>query len=85
MARYTPHRSLASLLAIGFAIASFFVSPATQVLLAAAAIFFGVIGFLLSFLPGTRGGLISILAMLLGILGGGVAILKAVLHLLTQG
>ena len=80
------HRNLASLLAIIAAIASFFVhSGVLGLILAVAAIIFGAMGFLLSFLPGVRGGCISVVAMLLGLLGGLAGIVRAGIHIANHG
>jgi hypothetical protein len=79
---YAPHRSLASILAIIAAIASFWVhSGILGFILAIVAIVLGVIGFLIAWIPGRRGGLLSLLAMLLGVIGAFCGILKAVFHL----
>ena len=79
---YAPHKSIASILAIICAIASFFVhSGILGLVLAIIAIVLGVIGFLLSLVPGTRGGIISLFAMLLGLIGAGAGIVRAFLHL----
>jgi hypothetical protein len=71
-----PHFSIPSIIAIGAAIASFYVSPAAGFLLAIVAVVFGVIGFLLSLLPSTRGGLISLLSLVLAAVGIVIAIFK---------
>jgi hypothetical protein len=74
-----PHFSIPSLIAIAAAIASFFVSPSSGFLLAMVAIGFGVLGLLLSFAPSIRGGVVSILSMVLACIGIVVAIIKAFL------
>ena len=74
-----PHFSIPSVIAIVAAIASFFVSPSSGFLLAMVAIGFGVIGLLLSFAPSVRGGVVSMLSMILACMGIVVAIIKAFL------
>ena len=65
--------SIAALLCAAF---SFFSGGPVALLLAIVAIFAGVIGVLLAFLPSTRGGFISILSIFAGIVGIVVAIIK---------
>ncbi|MDB5288951.1 MAG: hypothetical protein JWL69_192 [Phycisphaerales bacterium] len=78
---YAPHRSLASVIAIGCAIASFVVhSGAAGLALAIVAIVFGVIGLMLAMLPGTKGGCLSVSAMGLGVAGAICGIIRAVWH-----
>ena len=72
-----PHFSLPSLLAIGCAIASLFVGALGGFILALIAIFFGVIGFLISFSPSVRGGVVSIFSMLVGAVAIVIAVIKA--------
>jgi len=74
-----PHFSIPSVIAIVAAIASFFVSPSAGFLLAMVAIGFGVLGLLLSFAPSIRGGVVSMLSMILACIGLVVAIIKAFL------
>lgn len=71
-----PHFSIPSLLALAAAIASFFVGPGQQFILALVAIILGVIGLLLSFSPSIRGGVISTLSLI----GAGVAIVVAIIR-----
>jgi hypothetical protein len=73
-----PHFSIPSLIAIGAAIASFFVSAMGGFILAVIAIIFGIIGVLLSLSPSVRGGAVSILSMILAAIGIVIAIAKAV-------
>lgn len=73
-----PHFSIPSLIAIGAAIASFFVNALGGFILALVAIAFGIIGVLLSLSPSVRGGVVSVLSMLLAAVGILVAIAKAV-------
>lgn len=79
VAQHKPHFSIPSIIAVGAAIASFFVRPGTGFALAFVAIIFGVIGLLLSFAPSIRGGLTSVLSLSLAAIGIVVAILKAIL------
>jgi hypothetical protein len=80
--RYAPHRSLASVVAIGCAIASFVVHSGTAgLLLAIVAIVFGIIGLMLALGPATKGGCLSVSALGLGILGAACGIIRAVWHL----
>jgi len=74
------HFSIPSLIAIAAAIVSFFVSPGSGFILAMVAIAFGVIGFLLSFSPSIRGGVISFFSMFLAGIAIVVAIIKALIH-----
>ena len=79
---YAPHKSLVSLLAIAAAIASFFVhSGIAGLLLAIVAIVLGLIGFLVSFLPREKGGVLSLLAMFLGVIGAVCGLIRAGIHL----
>ncbi len=74
-----PHFSIPSLIAIGAAIASFFTSAFLGFILALIAIFFGIIGVLLSMAPSVRGGIVSVLALLAGAVGIIVAVIKAIM------
>jgi hypothetical protein len=78
-AQNKPHFSIPSLIAIGAAIASFFVHGGTGFILAIIAIVFGVIGFILSLSPSVRGGVVSIFSLILAVIGIIVAIIKAIL------
>jgi hypothetical protein len=78
IAQNKPHFSIPSIIALGAAIASFFVKPGTGVLLAIIAIIFGVIGVLLSFAPSIRGGLMSFLSLFIAAIGIVVAIIREV-------
>jgi hypothetical protein len=71
-----PEYSLPSLLAIGAAIASFFFGAFLGLVLAVAAIVLGVIGMLLAASPSIRGGIISIISVLAGLLGIIAAVFK---------
>jgi hypothetical protein len=79
VAQNKPHFSIPSIIAIGAAIASCFVRPATGFALAIVAIIFGVIGFLLSLAPSVRGGVMSVFSLILASIGIIVAIIKAIL------
>lgn len=72
-----PHFSIPSIIAIGAAIASFFAGAGAGFALAIVAIVFGVIGFLLSLAPSVRGGVTSVLSMILACIGIVIAIVKA--------
>ncbi|MGJ8642007.1 MAG: hypothetical protein ACSHX9_01255 [Luteolibacter sp.] len=71
--------SIPSLLAILSAILSFNVGAIIGLLLAALAFIFGALGILLAFSPKTRGGGISILAVVLSFIGVIAAIIKAIM------
>ncbi len=75
--RTKPHFSIPSLIAIGAAIASFFVSAGPGFLLAIVAIIFGVIGFLLALSPSIRGGILSFVSLFIACIGIVVAIIRA--------
>ncbi len=74
-----PHYSLPSLIAIGCAIASLFVGAMGGFILALIAIFFGVIGFLISFSPTVRGGVLSIFSLFIAAAGIVIAVIRAFL------
>lgn len=71
--------SIASILAIIAAILSFNVGAILGLLLAAAAFIFGAFGLVLALSPGTRGGMLSILAVILSLIGVIAAIVKAIM------
>ncbi len=73
------HFSLPSIIAIGAAIASFFVGAFGGFMLALVAIVFGIFGLLLSFSPSVRGGLISMVSLVVA----GIAIFAAVIKALA--
>ena len=73
-----PHFSIPSIIALGAAIASFFVRPGLGVTLAVIAMVFGVIGFFLSLAPSIRGGVTSVLSMLIAVCGIVVAIIREI-------
>ena len=73
--------SIPSILAIVAAIASFFQGATFGLLLAIAAIIFGIIGVLLSLSAKKRGGIVSFASVAAGLIGIIAAIIKASLYL----
>jgi hypothetical protein len=73
--------SVASVLAVVCAAATFVVGAGAQFTLAIIAIILGVIGLILALSPKTRGGFASIFAILVAIVAVGVAITRGILHL----
>ena len=73
--------SIASVLAVVCASATFFVGAGAQFALAIVAIILGVIGLILALSPRTRGGFASIFAILVAIVAVVVAITRGILHL----
>jgi len=71
--------SITSILAIIAAILSFNVGAIGGLLLAAVAFIFGLLGAILALSPGTRGGGLSILAVILSFIGVIAAIIKAIM------
>jgi hypothetical protein len=61
--------SIPSILALVAAVLSFVAGPFWGIILALAAVAFGIIGVLLSLAPSVRGGFVSIVSMAAGILG----------------
>jgi len=77
-------KSLASILAIIAAIASFFVhSGVWGVVLAVFAIVLGLVGFAKAASPRVSGGILSLLAVGLGLIAFIFALLRGVFHVLT--
>ncbi|HEV2329472.1 MAG TPA: hypothetical protein VGY56_11870 [Verrucomicrobiae bacterium] len=74
-----PHFSIPSLIAIAAAIATFFVRPGAGFALAILAIIFGVFGFILSLAPSIRGGVTSVLSVILAAAGIVIAVIRAIL------
>ena len=70
--------SIASILSIAAALGSFMTGAIFGLILAIVAIFFGFIGVLMSFADSRRGGIVSILAMIGGVLGIVAAVIKAI-------
>ncbi|MDP4846730.1 MAG: hypothetical protein NWR51_05660 [Akkermansiaceae bacterium] len=77
--------SIPSLLANVAAILSFNVGAIGGLLLAAVAFIFGALGIVLALSPKTRGGGLSILAVLLSFIGVIAAIIKAIMWLMSLG
>ena len=75
--------SISSIVAIIAAILSFNVSAIPGLLLAAVAFIFGAIGMILALMPGTRGGFLSIMAVILSFIGVIAAIIKAVMWIFS--
>lgn len=71
-----PAFSIPSILAIIFAIASFFFGAGLGMMMAIAAIVLGGIGLMLSFSPTVRGGMTSTISMVAGVVGIVAAIFK---------
>ncbi len=71
-----PEYSLPSILAIVSAAASFFFGAVLGFVLAVAAIILGVIGMILAVSPSIRGGFVSIISILAGLVGIIAAVLK---------
>lgn len=71
--------SIASVLAIILAILSFKVGAILGLLLAAGAFLFGVFGLVFALSPDIRGGLLSMLAVILSLVGVIAAIVKAIM------
>ena len=76
--RSSPAFSVVSILAIIAAIGSFMVGPGLGLLLAILAIVLGLVGVVLSLLPSTRGGIISIISILAGAIGIVGAIIRII-------
>jgi hypothetical protein len=75
-----PKFSIPSIIAIVAAIASFATGALIGFILAMIAVFFGVIGFLISLSPRHRGGLVSVLGVTGGILGVIAAVFKGLAY-----
>ncbi len=71
--------SITSIVAIIAAILSFKVGAIAGLLLAAVAFIFGVLGVILALSPQTRGGGLSILAVVLSFIGVIAAVIKAIM------
>ncbi len=72
------HFSIPSIIALIAAACSFAAGAFWGFILALIAIAFGIIGVLLSFSPSIRGGLVSILSLIAGLVGIAVAVVKAI-------
>lgn len=77
----SPLFSIASVLSVVCAIGSFFSGAILGLVLAVLAILFGSFGTLLALSPHRRGGVMSTLAMGLGVVGIVAAVFKAILWL----
>jgi hypothetical protein len=75
--------SIPSILAIIAAILSFSFGPILGLIFAALALIFGVMGIFLALAPRTRGGGLSILAVILSVIGVIAAIIKAIIWILS--
>ncbi len=73
--------TIASVIAVVAAVASFFQGATFGLLLALVAMAFGLIGLVLSLSAKKRGGVASAAAILFGLLGIVAAVIKAMLHL----
>ena len=76
-----PAFSIVSILAVIAAVLSFTTGPGVSLLMAIGAIVLGALGMLIAILPGKRGGVVSILSMIAGLLGVFVAIIRIFVHL----
>jgi hypothetical protein len=75
-----PEFSIPSIIAIAAAIGSFFFGAGLGMLLAIIAIAAGVIGLLLALSPRVRGGMMSIVSILFGLVGIIAAVIKLFVH-----
>ena len=75
-----PHFSIPSVIAIIAAIGSFFTGAGLGMFLAVIAIAAGAIGVLLALSPRVRGGLVSIVSILFGVVGIIAAVIKIFVH-----
>ena len=79
--RPAPHFSIPAILAVIAAFISFGThSAALGFFMAIIAILLGVVGFLIAFLPGVRGGIVSFISIGAGLLGIIVAIARLIGH-----
>lgn len=69
----------AAILSMAAAIGSFFTRPIWGFFLALAAIFLGIIGFVMAASPRVRGGIISIFAVIIGVIGVLTAIVRGLI------
>lgn len=72
------HFSIPSIIALIAAILSFTTGAFWGVILAVVAIFFGLIGLLMSFAPSERGGFVSVFSIVVAVIGIVVAGFKAI-------
>jgi hypothetical protein len=73
-----PHFSIPSIIAIVAAIASLFTGAFWGFVLALIAIVFGIVGALMAMSPSIRGGLISVISLVLAGIGFILAIIRAI-------
>ena len=73
--------SIPSIIALVAAVLSFMTGAVAGLVLAVIAIFFGLLGVMLSFSSRKRGGIVSTLSLLAGFLGIIAAVIKAVMWL----
>lgn len=85
MARSKASFSIPSILAIIAAILSFKFGAILGLIMAAVAFIFGAFGIILALMPNTRGGGISIMAVILSFIGVIAAIIKAVMWIFSLG
>ena len=71
--------SIPSIIALVAAVLSFMTGAVAGLVLALIAIFFGLLGVMLSFSSRTRGGIVSTLSLLAGFLGIIAAVIKAIM------
>jgi hypothetical protein len=72
------HFSIASVIAIAAAITSLFVGAGAGFILALVAIVFGIIGVVMALSPRVRGGMVSILSLIVAAIGVVVAVARAI-------
>ena len=77
--------SISSIVAILAAILSFKFGAILGLIMAAVAFIFGVLGIVLALVPNTRGGGLSIIAVILSFIGVIAAIIKAVMWFVSLG
>ena len=77
--------SIASIVAIIAAILSFYFGAILGLVMAALAFVFGALGIILALMPNTRGGGLSILAVILSFVGVIAAIIKAAIWIFVPG
>jgi hypothetical protein len=77
--------SISSIVAILAAILSFKFGAILGLIMAAVAFIFGVLGIVLALVPNTRGGGLSIMAVILSFIGVIAAIIKAVMWFVSLG
>ncbi len=79
--RENPSFSLPSILALVCAIGGFFVGALLQIVLAVAAIALGALGIVISISPAKRGGIMSVISIIVGVLAIIIAVLRGVFGL----